>query len=81
MGVVAANGGDPLLEDDVAVLGGFSGDNDGACLFGAFVKGVTFHALNVTCVAEGAAVACFHRGVKGVASNRFHHDDGRGVGV
>lgn len=73
--------GNAFFQDDVAVFGRFTGNDDGIGLFGPFIKSVALHLLNFPVIVQRLAVFGFHRRVQRVPRNRGHHDDGRCVGI
>ncbi len=54
----------PFFQDDVAVFGGFTGNDDGIGLFGAFIEGVALHLFNVPVIVQRLAVFGLHRRVQ-----------------
>ena len=75
------DGNHALLNDDIAILGGLAGNDDGVSLLGAVIERKTLDALDLAFVAESLAVLRLDRRIESVAGNGGHHDYRNGISV
>ena len=72
---------DSFLEDDVAVLRGLAGHDDGVGLSRSAVKVAARESLDGAGILKGIAIGLLHFGIEGIAANGSHHVDGLRVAV
>ena len=75
------DGNNALLDDDIAILGGLAGNDDGVSLLGAVIERKTLDALDLALVSESLAVLRLDRRIESVAGDGGHHDYRNGVSV